>query len=119
MAEQIGRGAAEDEKARGERPAVGQDAQEWEQIGPALNLINHHQFLEWTQSGVGLGQTSEALGILEIEVVERVGRDKLAGEGGLAALSGTQKRNHAAAPQGGADQRNVGETDDHEENCIP
>jgi len=74
---------------------------------------NHHQLLEWTQSRVGLGQPGEALGIFQIKVVERIGRDELAGQRGLAALAWSHKGNHAAAPQGGANQHNVGHADNH------
>ena len=76
----VGRGAAEDEKSRGERPSVGQDAQQRKQIGTALDLVNHHQLLERPQSGVRLGQAVPSSGILEIEVIEGIGGNKLTGQ---------------------------------------
>ena len=40
LSEKIGRGTAEDQEACSGRPPVGQDAQDWEEVGPALDLVD-------------------------------------------------------------------------------
>jgi len=40
LSEKSGRGTAEDQEACSGRPPVGQDAQDWEEVGPALDLVD-------------------------------------------------------------------------------
>ena len=55
----------------------------------------------------------DPLRVFEIEVVERIRRHELPGQGRLAALARAQKRNHATAFQCGSDQFKVDATGDH------
>ena len=52
LPEQIGRGAAQDEKASRQWRAVSQHAQQGKELGAALDLINDDQSFQGAQSGV-------------------------------------------------------------------
>ena len=108
LLEQVGRGAAENQEPRRQRLAVGQHAQQREQVRAALDFVDHHQPLERAQGGVRLGEPGEALRVFQVEVVERFGRHELPGQRGLAALARPEQRHDAAALQRGADQFQVG-----------
>ncbi len=46
LLEKLGRGAAQKQKARRNRPPVSQNTQQGEQLGTALDFVNDHQLLE-------------------------------------------------------------------------
>lgn len=113
LAEQFGGGTAQNEEARGQRLAVREHAQQREEVGPALDFVNHHPALEGAEGGGGFGQPGQGFGLLEIEVVERIRRHEVSRQSRLAGLPGLQQRDDPAAPQGGAHQLQVGFPGDH------
>ena len=59
-------------------------------IVASLNLINDNQALQGTQRGGGFFQSGQTLGILQVEVVQRLRPNQQPGQGGLATLSWPQ-----------------------------
>jgi hypothetical protein len=78
-----------------------------------LDLVDHHELLEWPQGRLRFGKASQAVWVFKIEIVEGVRGYKLAGEGRFATLPGTKQGYDAAPPQGGTDQRRVSFAVDH------
>ena len=93
LPEQIGEALPRME-ARGERPRSARTLSS-RKISGRLGIVNHHQLLQRTQSRVRLGEACQALRVLQIEVVEGIGRYNLAGERGLAALPRTEQGHYA------------------------
>ena len=80
----------------GLRQAVGQHAQQRKQIGPTLNLVDNNQALQRPQGCIGFIEPRQTRRIFKIEVVERIGGKKLAGQRGFAGLSRAKQGNDAA-----------------------
>ena len=113
LAEQIGRGAAQNQEPSRERLAIRQDAQQRKQFRAALDFIDDHESFERAQRGVGFGQPGHALRVFEVEVIDGIRRNELPGQRRLAALTRPQQRHHAAPPQGSAHQADIGLPIDH------
>lgn len=92
LSQELGSSASENEEPRCQRLSVGQYAQQGEEVGAALDLVNDDQTLEGAQGDVRFGQPGETLRILKVEVVERIDVDELAGDGRLPALTRPQQR---------------------------
>jgi hypothetical protein len=107
LLEKFGRGTAQEQKARGNRPPVGQDAQQGEKIGTALDFVNDDQLLQRAQRGVWLVEPGQALRIFQVEIVQRVGGDQLPGQRGFATLPGTEKDGHRTAAEGLTHRREI------------
>ena len=113
LLEKRGRNAAENQKTRWQRLAIGQHAQECKELRPALDFIDHDDAFERAQSGIRLGQAGHAPRVLEIEIIERLRGHKLPGQRRLAALTRTEQRHDSAAPQGRAHDVGIGFAIDH------
>ena len=97
LAQQSGTGAAQHEEPRAQRAAVGQHAEHGRRFWPALNLVDHHQAAQRLEGGHGLGEPGDVAGMLQVEVVHRVGRHQGTGQRRLARLPGTDEGHHPAA----------------------
>ncbi len=96
LAQQLGRGAAQDKEARrGARP-VGQYAQHREEFRPALDLVQDHHPAQFAQRELGVGQLAQILGVLEVEAgyPAAARARQRAGERGLADLPRAEDRHH-------------------------
>jgi hypothetical protein len=82
---------------------VGQHPQNWENFRTPLHLIDHNQSREVPKRRHRLLKPGKAQWILEVEIVEGVGRDELAGKGRLAALARAQKPDDSTAAESGLD----------------
>ena len=113
LAEQVWRGAAQNQETRRQGPAICQDAQQGEQLGAALDFVNDDQSLEWAQRGFRFGQPGQTGRGFEVEIVKGIRLDEFAGEGGFATLARAEKPHHPAAFQRGADGLGIGGSRNH------
>jgi len=113
LPEQVGARAAEDQKPCGQRAPVGQDAQEREEVGPALDFINDDHATQRPQGRHRLGQAGEASRIFQVEVSRGIGRYDLTGNRGLARLARPHQGGDPAAFQRGADRGQPASPLDH------
>ena len=100
LSRKIGRSATKNQKRRRLLRTVGQHAQHWEERGLALRFINHHQTPQALQRRHGLLQEMGDDRIFQVEVLRVSGRHHLAGESGLAALTGAKQSHHGTPSQG-------------------
>ena len=89
--DQVERGAAQDEKAGRRARAIRQDAQQREQVGPALDLVDDDEPGERAERLPRCVQAGQVQGIFEIEVGVWPGR-QIPGQGRLAALAWAEQR---------------------------
>src|SRR5262249_15788155 len=87
LTQELGRGAAQDQKSGRQRLAVGGNAQARKQFWTTLNFIDDNCALQRAQGGVRLRKPGDALRVFQIEIVQGVGRNKLVGQHGFATLS--------------------------------
>ena len=87
-----GRGAAEDEEARGVPGPVGQHAEQREEIRPPLDLVDDDEAPQGLEREAGVREPCDVRGILEVEERGRpsTALHDVAGQGGLADLARAQ-----------------------------
>lgn len=89
LSQQVGRGAAQQQKPGGIRLPVRQHPQDRKEIRSSLDLVDHHQPRGGAQDRLGLREAFEDRWIFEVENRGvRVTAGEGAGERGLAALPG-------------------------------
>jgi len=87
--------------------AIGQHAKHREERRLALRFINYHQTPQALECRHGLLQEMGNDRIFQIEVLRVSGRYHLAGESGLAALTGAEQSYHGITSQGFPDPLKV------------
>jgi len=110
LADQVARGAAEDEEARRIPGAVDEHAQEREQLRGTLDLVDDDQPAQPLQGQLGLGQGREVGRVFQVEAGDR-GVGQAVGvhacQRGLAALPRAEQRDHRRNREAGLDLRQV------------
>ena len=91
MFDELGRCASQNQKLRGQRFAISQNPQYREQVGLALNFINHNRPFQFGKRIHGLRELRAANRVLKIKIAVRPLRNKHPGQCGLAALAGAQE----------------------------
>ena len=101
LAEQLGRRAAEHEKPGRHPRTVGQHAQQRENFGQPLDLVEDHQASKRPQLEAGVDQPRKVRCILEVEPRGRptARGHELTGEGGLPDLPGAEQGDDGRLPQ--------------------
>jgi hypothetical protein len=104
------RSAAENEETRRRARAVCQYAQQREQVGPTLHLVENHEAAQATQHQLRVGEASEVGRRLEIEEMHGLGRflGQLPGQRRLARLARADQRHDGVFAQTLADGLEVG-----------
>ena len=89
LAQQLGRGAPQDQEARRQAFPIRQHPQHREDLRPELDLVQDHQPAEILQGEQGIFQASQVAGVLQVEMghLAREARGERPGQGGLAHLA--------------------------------
>ena len=101
LAQQVGRGAAEDEEAGGVPGPVGEHAEQGEEIRPPLDLVDDDETPQGLEREAGVGEPGDVGGILEVEEGGRspTALHDVAGQSGLADLARAQDPHDRVAQQ--------------------
>ena len=99
MAQQIGRSAAENDKAGWQGLLVEQNPQHRKQIGTALDFVDDDQPTQILKSYHWLIKACKAERILQIEIAFGFGRYELAGQACFPALARADQPNYTATLQ--------------------
>ena len=97
LAQQIARCAAHYQEPGGGGRPVRQDPERGEQVGAALHLVDDDESLERPQRRHRLVKAGQTRRVFEVEVVDGVGSDEQARQGGLAALARPGQDHYRAA----------------------
>jgi len=69
LSQQVGRSAAEDEEAGGVPGPVGEDAQQGEQVGPPLDLVDDDEAPQRLERQTGVREPGQVRGICGLKTV--------------------------------------------------
>lgn len=100
LRQQIGRSAAKNEKARRQRPAIGEHAQKRKEFWPALDFVDHDQSTKRSQGRFRFAQPGDPRRVFQIDVIDRIAPHELTSERGFARLTRTEESDHPAPLQG-------------------
>src|SRR5438309_332652 len=78
-----------------------------------LYLVDHDQLAQRTKRRFRFTQPRQASRIFQVEIIQRIGRNKLTCQRSLTALSRTDERHHATAAKSSLDQGEVGRALNH------
>ena len=94
LAQELRGGRSQDQESRRVPHAVEEDAERGEQLGTALDFVEHDQAAQTFEGGEGILQARQMARVLEIEAGHRVPTSLgvLAGEGCFANLAGAENR---------------------------
>ena len=103
--QEVRRGAAKHEEPGPYRPSVGQHTQDREQLGTALNLVEHDEAGERFERQHRVGQARQLARIFEIEEDRRAGscRGHTMRQRRLAHLAWPQNRDDRMSPEQAGD----------------
>ena len=93
-------------KRAGRVRAIRQDSQQGEQVRPALNLVDDHEPREWAERLPRRLQAGQIQGVFEIEIGVSP-RGQFSGQGGLAALAGTEQGSDPEMSEGVLDLHTI------------
>ena len=97
---EVRRGRPEDKKSDRVLGSIHQNSQQFEEIGPPLDLVNYGQAGEWFQRRHGRRQSANIDGVLQIKIGARLALGDQPGECSFAALAWTQKSSDRVNTEG-------------------
>ena len=116
LAQEIGRGASEDQVASSCGRAVHQNPQHGEEVRPALHLVDDDEPVERAERKLRLLEASEIIGIFQVEARDRAGPAfrEHPGESRLPDLARSEDCDQRVRPEKSRDPSEVAFTWNHE-----